>query len=77
MNAITPAKPIPPDHSTAAKGTLPTEHTKLRIAMIGPTIAFSMSFTPAGASVMNRPLKKLLGSSPMKPASRKPRAISL
>ena len=31
MKAITPAKLIPPDHSTAASGTLPTEQTKLRI----------------------------------------------
>jgi hypothetical protein len=29
MKAITPAKLIPPDHSTAASGTLPTEQTKL------------------------------------------------
>ena len=37
MNAITPAKLIPPDQSTAARGTLPTEQTKLSTAMSGPT----------------------------------------
>ena len=41
MNAITPAKLMPPDHSTAASGTLPTEQTKLSTAMSGPTITFS------------------------------------
>ena len=42
MNAITPAKLIPPDHSTAASGTLPTEQTKLSTAISGPTITFSI-----------------------------------
>jgi hypothetical protein len=32
MDAITPAKLMPPLHSTAANGTLPTEHTKLTAA---------------------------------------------
>ena len=40
--ASTPAKLIPPDHRTAASGTLPTEQTKLSTAMIGPTITFSI-----------------------------------
>ena len=48
-NAITPAKLIPPDHNTAASGTLPIEHTKLSTAMIGPTITFSASFSPPAA----------------------------
>ena len=76
MKAITPAKLIPPDHRTAASGTLPTEHTKLRTAMIGPTMAFSISFTPAGAFVRKSALKKLSGSWPMNPASRNPIVIS-
>src|ERR1700712_5119086 len=38
MNATTPPKLIPPFHSTAASGTLPIEQTKLRMAMIGPTM---------------------------------------
>ena len=36
MNAITPPKLIPPFQSTAAKGTLPIEHTKLRTDTTGP-----------------------------------------
>ena len=45
MNAITPAKLIPPDQSTAARGTLPTEQTKLRTATSGPTMTFSIAWT--------------------------------
>ena len=44
--------------------------------MIGPTIAFSISFTPAGAFVRNSALKKLSGSWPTNPASRNPIVIS-
>ena len=51
MNAITPAKLIPPDHSTAASGTLPTEQTKLRTAISGPAITFSSVCTSGGASL--------------------------
>ena len=40
MNAITPPKLIPPCHSAAAIGTLPMEHTKLTMAMNGPTMTF-------------------------------------
>ena len=76
MNAITPAKLIPPDHSTAARGTLPTEQTKLSTAISGPTITFSIAVTSGGASLTNRPLKKSSPSRPMKPASRKPIVIS-
>src|ERR1044071_4561592 len=36
MNAITPPKLIPPDHRTAASGTLPIEQTKLAAAISGP-----------------------------------------
>ncbi len=41
MKAITPPNEIPPDHSAAARGTLPIEHTQLTTAMSGPTRAFS------------------------------------
>src|SRR6266550_7325561 len=34
--AITPPKLIPPFHSTAASGTLPTEQTKLSSEITGP-----------------------------------------
>ena len=77
MNAITPAKLIPPDHSTAASGTLPTEQTKLSTAMTGPMNAPQIAWTAAGESLRNRPLKKSSPSSEMKPASRKPTVISL
>jgi len=76
MKAITPAKLIPPDQSTAASGTLPTEQTKLRIAISGPTRTFSIVRTTGGASVTKRTLKKSLPSRPMKPASRNPIEIS-
>src|ERR1700704_3491412 len=76
MNASTPEKEIPPDHRTAASGTLPTEHTKLSTAMIGPTITFSSVCTAGGALVMNRLLKKSLPSSPMNPARKNPSVIS-
>ena len=41
MKATTPPKEIPPCHSAAARGTLPTEQTQLTTAMSGPTSAFS------------------------------------
>jgi hypothetical protein len=41
MNEITPPNEMPPCHSAAASGTLPTEHTKLMMAMKGPTTTFS------------------------------------
>ena len=65
--ASTPAKPIPPDHSTAASGTLPTEQTKLSTAITGPTTAFSIAGIGAGALCRNRPLNTLLGTWAMKP----------
>src|SRR6266700_2198517 len=37
MKLTTPPKLIPPLHKTAAKGTLPTEHTKLTRETNGPT----------------------------------------
>ena len=76
-NASTPAKPIPPDHSTAASGTLPIEQTNDATAINGPTSALSIAGHGAGAWTMKRLSKKLLPSCAMKPASRKPAAISL
>ena len=72
MKAITPAKLMPPDHSTAASGTLPTEQTKLSTAMIGPMNAPQTTWMARGASLRNRPLKKSLPSWAMKPAGRQP-----
>src|SRR5713226_2830598 len=37
MKLTTPPKLMPPLHKTAAKGTLPTEHTKLTTETSGPT----------------------------------------
>src|SRR5258708_20215046 len=37
IKLTTPPKLIPPLHKTAAKATLPTEQTKLKIATSGPT----------------------------------------
>ena len=37
----TPPKLMPPCHSAAASGTLPTEQTKLTIARNGPSTTFS------------------------------------
>ncbi len=39
MKAITPPKVMPPRHRTAARGTLPTEQTKLTTATSGPISA--------------------------------------
>ena len=73
---MTPPKLIPPDHSTAATGTLPTEQTNVSTAMIGPTITFSSSRGTAGALSRNSELKKSLPSSPMKPAMTNPSTTS-
>src|SRR5260370_20969209 len=43
MKLPTPPKLIPPRQSTAASGTLPTEHTNDRIATRGPTSGPSMA----------------------------------
>src|SRR5438094_8457945 len=76
MNAITPEKEIPPAHSTAARGTFPTEQTNDSAATIGPSTTFSSSRGTLDESVRKSPLKKLSGSSAMQPAIRKPPMIS-
>ncbi len=73
MNAITPAKLMPPDHSTAASGMFPTEQTKLSTAISGPMSAPQTVCTSGGAPVRNRLLKTLVPSCATKPASTKPR----
>ena len=72
MNAITPPKLIPPDQSTAASGTFPTEQTKERTAISGPTITFSTAATGPEASDRKSVLKKSFPSRPTNPARRKP-----
>ena len=76
MKAITPANEIPPDQSTAASGMLPTEQTKLSVAMIGPTRTFSGMRIQSGELCRNSVLKTDRWTTPMKPASRKPAMIS-
>ena len=76
MNAITPAKEMPPDHRTAARGTLPIEQTKLSTAITGPAITFSIVRTSGGASVTKSALKKSSPSRAMNPARKKPIVIS-
>src|SRR5579884_2106334 len=75
-NATTPPNEMPPDHRTAASGTLPTEQTKLRTATAGPSTTFSIVRSGWLALWMKRPPKKPLPRSPMKPASRNPAPIS-
>jgi hypothetical protein len=41
MNAITPAKEMPPAQSTATSGAFPTEHANERAATIRPITTFS------------------------------------
>ena len=76
-NASTPAKEIPPDHKTAASGTLPIEQTKLSTAMIGPTITFSIVVTAELECLRNRLLKNPLPSWAMNPARKNPIVTSL
>jgi len=54
MNAITPAKLMPPDHRTAASGMLPTEQTKLSAATKRPDDGVLDELTAPGAWVRKR-----------------------
>src|SRR6266511_5590231 len=76
MKATTPENEIPPAHSTAASGTLPTEQTNESTATSGPTTTFSISRGASDASVTKRSLKNDAGSSAMKPAITNPPVIS-
>src|SRR5689334_7296999 len=76
MKAITPENEMPPAHSTAASGTLPTEQTKESAATTGPSTTFSSWRGAPEASVTKRPLKNDIGNSAMKPAIRNPTPIS-
>jgi hypothetical protein len=58
------------DHETAASGTLPTEDTKLRTAISGPTTTFSTAPRTPPVRSRKRPLEKLSSSWAMKPAGR-------
>ena len=58
--AITPAELRPPDHSTAASGTLPTEQTKLSTAMTGPMSAPHIVCTAAGRVVEEEAVEEVV-----------------
>jgi hypothetical protein len=75
-NESTPAKLIPPDHRTAASGTLPTEQTKLSAAINGPTTTFSSVGIGRGACATNSEVKNESLNCAATPASRKPAVIS-
>ena len=72
MKLITPPKLIPPLQRTAASGTLPTEQTKLSIAITGPMIGPQI-VPSVGLPEMNSACQKLLGTQAARaPAMRKP-----
>src|SRR5919204_6751028 len=76
MNETTPPKLMPPRHSTAASGTLPTEQTKLTMATRGPTSGPSI-FAKVGLLVKKKLCQTLAGThAASAPAIRKPPATS-
>src|SRR5205807_9101193 len=71
-----PPKLIPPLHSTAASGTLPTEQTKLSIATNGPTRGPSI-FASVGLLVKKKARQKESGTHAANaPAMSRPSTIS-
>src|SRR3989442_4184214 len=72
MKLITPPKLIPPFQSTAARGTLPTEQTKLSIEITEAISGLQNSFS-AGWSVRKNACHQLFGTQAASaPAIRKP-----
>src|ERR1700716_96315 len=72
MKLITPPKLMPPFQSTAARGTLPTEQTKLSIDMTGPIRGLQNSFS-VGLLVRKNACHQLVGThAASAPAIRKP-----
>ena len=77
MKLITPPKLMPPFQSTAARGTLPTEHTKLSIEMTGPMSGLQNSLR-VGWSVKKNACHQLCGTQAARaPAIRKPSPMSV
>lgn len=76
MKATTPPKLMPPFHSAAASGTLPTEQTKLMMAMKGPMTAFSSDDQKPWPVRKSACQAELGTSAARKPATRKPIASS-
>src|SRR5665213_1059351 len=72
MKLITPPKLMPPFQSTTARGTFPTEQTKLSIEMTGPINGLQNSFR-VGLPVRKNACHQLLGThAAPAPAMRKP-----
>ena len=72
MKLITPPKLMPPFQSTAARGTLPTEQTKLSIEITGPISGLQNSLS-VGWSVRKSACHQLFGThAASAPAIRKP-----
>ena len=72
MKLITPPKLMPPFQSTTARGTLPTEQTKLSIEMTGPISGPQNSFR-VGWLVRKNACQTLFGTQAARaPAIRKP-----
>jgi hypothetical protein len=61
MNAVTPAKLMPPFHSTAASGTFPIEQTNESIATTGP-ISGPQIFASVGWSTRKKLCQKDSGT---------------
>src|SRR6516225_307580 len=61
IKATTPPKLIPPFHSTAASGMLPTEQTKEITATSGPTIG-PHSVARTGCPVRKKDCQKVFGT---------------
>jgi hypothetical protein len=74
---MTPPKLMPPFHSAAARGTLPTEQTKLMNARTGPTMTFSIA-DHIPCPVRNRAFQTPVGTATeANPATTKPITSSL
>src|SRR5205809_7077655 len=72
MKLITPPKLMPPFQSTAARGTLPTEQTKLSIEITGPMSGLQNSLS-VGWSVRKNACHQLFGTQAASaPAMRNP-----
>jgi hypothetical protein len=76
IKAITPPKLMPPFHKTAAKGTLPIEHTNETTATIGPTSG-PQRVESTGSSVRKNACQNEFGTHAAKaPARSRPTTIS-
>src|ERR1700737_1251014 len=77
MNRITAPKLIPPFHRTAARGTFPTEQTKLSNEITGPISGPQISES-TGWLVRKNPCQKLDGTQAASaPAISNPRPMSV